>query len=1247
MTGNTKLRICSLNCRGLRNKWKRLSLFKSLKEKQLDVICLQEAHINKTDIKTWEKQWGGNIYYNEGTNRSKGEVILISKHITGDVHFIHKEERIIAITIEYQGMRTYIINAYAPNDTNQKIEFFKRVKQIINEYCNYNVILCGDFNCVVSNNLDIVSGNPHNEREIKHFIEMANTLKDAWRFIHGNEKDYTWNRQNPFIARRLDFCFISESLLTSCISTEHVCIPCSDHKAVVLELNDNNFKRGPGYWRFNNSFLKQQEYLTLINEKLDELIEEYRNSTTYINDWEMVKVEIRNASIDYGKRKSCQHKNEEIVTRERLRSTEKRLTEEPENKQYQASLVELKQKLEIIELEKARGAQCRSRIKWVQEGEKNTAYFCNLEKARKTKNVMTRLKKETGEIITNQGEIRKEQKQFYSKLYNQTTESEDIPNDCNNFIDQENIPMLTRDKALECEGIITELEAGKALFGLNNGSSPGGDGLSVEFMKVFWSKIKGFVTKSFNESFEKNELSYTQNQGIITLLHKGKDLDREKLNNWRPITLTNSDYKILAKILALRMGRVVGELINDDQVGYLKGRNIATVLRTIDDVINYMNNLKQPGYLVALDYSKAFDSISKPLLLTAFDKFGFGPDFKKWVNILIKGAKSCINHGGWLSDNIETHCGIRQGCPFSPLAFILAVELMAIKIRKSNINGIQVPTSQTNGTIKIKQMADDTTLFLKNRADLNIAMEILNDFSKFSGLKLNMSKTKALIMGDAEPDNNIQIEYVNELKILGIMFNQKKMAIDIEENWKGRLEKLDEIIKRWHRRDLSIQGKIVVVKTFLVSQFVYVMQSVGLREHVLQTINTKLYKFIWQRKYSNKRAFEKVKRTIMESGHEKGGLNMANMLENQKIFYLNWIGRLYNSQDKNENWSAIPKFHVNEVSRIDNLPRLNCTRREVKGACDIQNAFWKEVILVFLEKKHNYKMQEVMSNTVGNQVIFNNCLIKYRGQTLDFKQWRKRGVDRIKDICDNNRIMTIEEIQHKTQQNYAITIFEYNAIINAIPNQWKEWIENGIGPQQPLEFDNEIEIFNTKSSVIRKYLENKKTNSTVKATAVEFWKRKLDYVICKRTWALPRKATKEVRLRELQWKILHNIYPTNILLYKMGECISQNCTHCPTYLDTMEHFFCTCKKVRPFWNFIEKHIEYLTGNQYSLHTNDILFGLSNSNNEVANHIILIGKMCISKVKKTNAKTPLEIIFDNELALRQISNRHDPRTGVAY
>ena len=90
---------------------------------------------------------------------------------------------------------------------------------------------------------------------------------------------------------------------------------------------------------------------------------------------------------------------------------------------------------------------------------------------------------------------------------------------------------------------------------------------------------------------------------------------------------------------------------------------------------------------MAVNYTKAFDSISKSFLLQAFKVFGFGDDFIKWVTILTKDNRSSINHGGWISESFDINCGIRQGCPFSPLAFVLAVELLAIKIRNSSIVG--------------------------------------------------------------------------------------------------------------------------------------------------------------------------------------------------------------------------------------------------------------------------------------------------------------------------------------------------------------------------------------------------------------------------------------------------------------------------------------------------------------------------------------------------------------------------------
>ena len=426
-----------------------------------------------------------------------------------------------------------------------------------------------------------------------------------------------------------------------------------------------------------------------------------------------------------------------------MTETERELIINPKDHE---NLLKAKQKIEIIQLDKARGAQTRARIKWIEEGERNTKYFCSLEKSRGKKNVMTKLRRATGETTTNQREILQEQVTYDKNLYNQSPTVDDIWEATSRFMLNEDMPTLDENDAATCEEKVTLEETSAAWNKKKNGSAPVYHGITTEFMKFFWSKVGALVTNSFIEAFDRGGLSYTQKQGVITLLHKGNELDKEDLNNWRPITLTNTDYKILAKVLAERLSGVIPKPVSEDQMGYIRGRNIATVIRTIDDFINYLNRTKKAGYILAVDFRKAFDSTSKDFLSHVFKAFGFGADFQKWVSVLMKSTASCINHGGLVSEPFEVLCGIRQGYPFSPLAFVLAVELLAIKNRNSSIAGVETPDlgSRAGTKIKIKELADDTTLFLKNKQDMNSSFTILKDFEGFTGLKLNVQKTKAL-----------------------------------------------------------------------------------------------------------------------------------------------------------------------------------------------------------------------------------------------------------------------------------------------------------------------------------------------------------------------------------------------------------------------------------------------------------------------------------------------------------------------
>ena len=105
----------------------------------------------------------------------------------------------------------------------------------------------------------------------------------------------------------------------------------------------------------------------------------------------------------------------------------------------------------------------------------------------------------------------------------------------------------------------------------------------------------------------------------------------------------------------------------------------------------YLNQTNKPGALIALDFSKVFDTLSKPCILDALEMFKFEPKFQNLVNTVMKNTKSCVHNGGWVSSSFSVERGIRQGCPLSPLLFIVAVEVLAIKIRNSSeIEGIKI-----------------------------------------------------------------------------------------------------------------------------------------------------------------------------------------------------------------------------------------------------------------------------------------------------------------------------------------------------------------------------------------------------------------------------------------------------------------------------------------------------------------------------------------------------------------------------
>ena len=215
---------------------------------------------------------------------------------------------------------------------------------------------------------------------------------------------------------------------------------------------------------------------------------------------------------------------------------------------------------------------------------------------------MTKLKRNDNTYTNNQFEILQEEKVFYETLYtSKNIENENLSN--SPFFNLENITPLSEDEKLSCESAVGEKECFIALKEFKNDKTPGTDGLSAEFYKFFWPEVCTEMIGSFNYAFQSGALSISQKRGIISLIPK-KDKDKTILENLRPISLLNVDYKILTKTIAKRLEKLLPRIINPDQTGYVKGRFIGENIRLIEDIMFHTKRTNSPGIALFIDFKK-------------------------------------------------------------------------------------------------------------------------------------------------------------------------------------------------------------------------------------------------------------------------------------------------------------------------------------------------------------------------------------------------------------------------------------------------------------------------------------------------------------------------------------------------------------------------------------------------------------------------------------------------------------------
>ncbi|KAJ4426119.1 hypothetical protein ANN_26928 [Periplaneta americana] len=386
---------------------------------------------------------------------------------------------------------------------------------------------------------------------------------------------------------------------------------------------------------------------------------------------------------------------------------------------------------------------------------------------------------------------------------------------------------------------ITSEEIILALKTASSKSAPGPNGIGYNFYKIYWNIIKEQLTKLFNELLHTTGQPMGFNEGIIILIPKLSQA--QTIQDYRPITLLNTDCKLFAKLIANRIRFHLKDLIAEEQTCGIPGRKITDNLEALRDTVFYFDtNRHESAGLLSLDFQKAFDNISHQYLFQTMKRMNIPEMIINVIRFIYSNAHSRIQVNGFFTKPIRLASGIRQGCPLSMLLYTICTETL-IRMIHHNLHA-QICNNKLFTTLA---SADDMVILLRKEQQLPVLHQVLHRYAMASIAIINFRKSNLLPLGHWPPSltmANFPIKDV--VKILGMFIHTdiKKM---IELNWNPILNTIRYMFSKQLTRNLNLIQKIWNINLFILSKVWYIAQIIRLPEEVAQRIELGITYYLW------------------------------------------------------------------------------------------------------------------------------------------------------------------------------------------------------------------------------------------------------------------------------------------------------------------------------------------------------------------------------------------------------------------
>ncbi len=728
-------------------------------------------------------------------------------------------------------------------------------------------------------------------------------------------------------------------------------------------------------------------------------------------------------------------------------------------------------------------------------------------------------------------------------------------------------------------------------------SAPGPDGLTYKTIEHSWDVVGPLILDSWNLSQNIGMTSSSQRHAVITLLEK-KGKDKAKLENLRPISLSNCDIKLCTKALALRTNKVLPSILSVTQTGYVPGRQVNDNSRLLEEIINKYKNSGNTAYLITLDARKAFDSVNHEYLFHILSLFDFPPLFINNVKTIYNSLSASVLVNGYTSDTFNIEQSVKQGDALSCALFIIAIEPLLRQINSNNnISGINL-TNDENGesfTLKNMSFADDITALCTNIEGIQHIIDEYVNFSNYSGIKLNIEKTEILVIGKrtnnnttfniSHNDDTIRIVESKKVKICGITFsNDSEEAYT--DNIMEKITKLERQLNIWRQRNLTLQGKILIVKTFDISQLIYSLQATTIRNTELKKIEDIIFRFIWNTKSSSARCIGKIKRDTLKAEINKGGLKAPDITMIDRAIKLKHILRC---MDSDHPVSIVIKNEIKDI----NFKLCSFTKISNSNLPYMQNVIETNKILEKIQLTDIDVMSEEPTGInkfyfelIQNHIIDNSLLFPMQMNNA-VKRLKHKGINNLRDLYT--------EIHNSTKPSIRLDcVLAYNKL----PKSWRILLtkSNKTHIISQSNFSHMLNKSKTISNITQKEIYSRLSQDLGISDINGYINTKHNLIETglNKAFLNVKKVTSVKSLQNVQYKILHNIYPTKLHLFKWKIKENDLCSSC-NVTETLKHAIFECDIARVTMSNFEKVISNLLKTNLSLSYTDILIGLTGRN----------------------------------------------------